>query len=124
MDIQETSQGIYRQIAEFGIEQVLSGVWAGGERIPSVRQLAAEVGVNPNTVMHAYDYLKSLEIIETQRGKGFFVTEAGRNAAVQLRRQTFLEEELPRLRKNLELLEIDAKELHELLFPPSITNQL
>jgi DNA-binding transcriptional regulator YhcF (GntR family) len=124
MNIQQSSQGIYRQIAEFGIEQVLSGEWTDGERIPSVRQLAAEVGVNPNTVMHAYDYLKSLEIIETQRGKGFFVAEAGRKAAIQLRRQSFLEEELPRIRKNLELLEIDAKELLHLLFPPSIANQL
>ncbi|MFK8164810.1 MAG: GntR family transcriptional regulator [Lewinella sp.] len=124
MDIQQNSQGIYRQIAEFGIEQVLSGIWADGERIPSVRQLAAEVGVNPNTVMHAYDYLKSLKIIETQRGKGFFVAEAGRNAAIQLRRQTFLEEELPRLRKNLELLKIEADELLQLLYPPSIAKQL
>lgn len=124
MNIQQSSQGIYRQIAEFGIEQVLSGEWTDGERIPSVRQLAAEVGVNPNTVMHAYDYLKSLEIIETQRGKGFFVAEAGRNAAIQLRRKSFLEEELPRLKKNLELLQIDAEELRELLFPPSIANQL
>ena len=124
MDIQQTSQGIYRQIAEFGIEQVLGGIWADGERIPSVRQLAAEVGVNPNTVMHAYDYLKSLDIIETQRGKGFFVAATGRNAAIQLRRKTFLEEELPRLRKNLELLKIDAEELYQLLFPPSTSKQL
>lgn len=120
MDIQQTHQGIYRQIAEFGIEQVLSGAWAEGERIPSVRQLAGEVGVNPNTVMNAYDYLKSLEIIETQRGKGFFVAESGRNAAIRLRRQAFLEEELPRLKKNLELLQIEAEELFQLLFPPSI----
>ncbi|MCX8210992.1 MAG: GntR family transcriptional regulator, partial [Lewinella sp.] len=65
MQIQQTSQGIYRQIANFGIEQVLAGSWNDGEKIPSVRQLAAEVGVNPNTVMHAYDYLKDLNIIET-----------------------------------------------------------
>lgn len=123
MDIQDNSQGIYRQIAEYGIEQVLGGDWVDGERIPSVRQLAGEVGVNPNTVMHAYDYLKTLGIIETQRGKGFFVAETGRDAAIRLRRKAFIEEELPRLRKNLELLNIDKEELLQLLLLSSTINE-
>jgi len=117
MNIQETNGGIYRQIADFGIEQVLSGAWANGERIPSVRQLAAEVGVNPNTVMNAYDHLKSLDIIETQRGKGFFVADAGHGAAIALKRGNFIQLEVPKLRRTLDLLGIDAEELIDLLFP-------
>ncbi|MEM9928399.1 MAG: GntR family transcriptional regulator [Bacteroidota bacterium] len=115
MELQQPNQGIYRQIAEFGIEQVLSKTWADGERIPSVRQLAAEVGVNPNTVMNAYDYLKTLNIIETKRGLGFFVLPDGRQAAVSIRRQAFIEEELPKLRRNLALLDISHEDLFELL---------
>lgn len=122
MELQQTSQGIYRQIAEFGIEQVLSEAWPNGERIPSVRQLAAEVGVNPNTVMNAYDYLKTLEIIETKRGLGFFVTVEGRQAAVSVRRQAFIEEELPKLRRNLELLDISFEDLSQLLANPPSDN--
>lgn len=122
MNIQQSSQGIYRQIADFGIDQVLSGAWVDGERIPSVRQLAAEVGVNPNTVMNAYDHLKSLAIIETERGKGFFVTESGRKAAIALRRGAFIEEELPKLRRNLDLLGISRDELNDLLFPQANSN--
>jgi len=122
MTIQQSSQGIYRQIADFGIDQVLSGAWVDGERIPSVRQLAAEVGVNPNTVMNAYDHLKSLAIIKTERGRGFFVTDTGRQAAIALRRGAFIEEELPKLRRNLDLLGIGRDELNELLFPTSNTH--
>lgn len=105
------------QIANYGIEQVLSGAWVNGERIPSVRQLAAEVGVNPNTVMSAYEHLKGLTIIETQRGRGFFVTGEGREAAIGMRRTAFVDEEVPRLRRTLELLGITGEHLQELLFP-------
>jgi len=122
MNIQQSSQGIYRQIADFGIDQVLSGAWVCGERIPSVRQLAATVGVNPNTVMNAYDHLKSLDIIHTERGKGFFVTESGRKAAIALRRKVFVEQELPKLRRNLDLLGIGREEFNELLFPNANSN--
>lgn len=117
MNIKETTTGIYVQIAEFGIEQVLSGAWANGERIPSVRQLAADAGVNPNTIMHAYDHLKNMNIIETQRGRGFFVSTDGQARAVALRRKEFIEHELPKLRRSLELLGISPEELYTLLFP-------
>lgn len=117
MKVQANNQGIYRQIAEYGIDQVLSGSWPNGERIPSVRQLAADVGVNPNTVMSAYDYLKGLAIIETQRGRGFFVAKNGREAAIEMRRSAFVNEEIPRLQRTLNLLGISPESLLHLLFP-------
>ena len=123
MQIQPNKQGIYRQIAEYGIEQVLAGTWTDGQKIPSVRQLAAEVGVNPNTVMNAYDHLKDLAIIETRRGLGFFVAPAGRSAAVAQRKTVFIRDELPRFRRTLDLLGISAEEIQQLLFPTSATDQ-
>lgn len=117
MQIRPQQQGIYRQIADYGIDQVLAGIWRGGERIPSVRQLAAEVGVNPNTVMHAYDYLKDLDVIETRRGLGLFVTPAGYTAALALRREQFERQEVPRLRRYLEVLDLAPDELLNLLYP-------
>lgn len=115
MKIQEANNGIYQQIADYGLEQVLAGEWSDGNRIPSVRQLAAEIGVNPNTVMSAYDQLKDFNIIETQRGRGFFVSDGGRALAISLRRAAFIREEVPRIRHNLNLLDITAAELSELL---------
>lgn len=124
MQLQQQPQGIYRQIADFGIEQVLAGSWEDGERIPSVRQLAAEVGVNPNTVLNAYDHLKELNIIETRRGLGFFVAEAGRQAAIALKRAAFIEEDIPRFKRTLDLLNISLDELNHLLNPNPPTQPL
>lgn len=115
MKFNQSNNGIYQQIAEYGIEQVLSGAWTNGERIPSVRQLAAEIGVNPNTVMSAYDQLKDHEIIRTQRGKGFFVAADGRATAIALRRRAFILNEIPRIRRSTSLLGISIEELANLL---------
>ena len=47
---------IYLQIADTLSERILAGEWQVDERVPSVRDVAAELGVNPNTVMRTYDY--------------------------------------------------------------------
>lgn len=123
MKLQEATNGIYQQIADYGLEQVLAGEWSDGERIPSVRQLAAEIGVNPNTVMSAYDQLKDFHIIETQRGRGFFVSNGGRALAISLRRASFIREEVPKIQRNLDLLDITVDEFSELLNNHPQTNQ-
>jgi len=117
MKVQDKLGSYYQQIADFSIDQVLSGAWADGEQIPSVRQLAADAGVTPNTVMHAFSHLKDMAIIETQRGKGLFVTANGRATAVAMRRKHFIETEIPKLQRNLDLLNISLEELTELLNP-------
>ncbi|HEV7378757.1 MAG TPA: GntR family transcriptional regulator, partial [Dyadobacter sp.] len=50
-------QSIYLQIADYICEQILLAKWPPGERIPSVRDLASTLEVNPNTVMRTYDFL-------------------------------------------------------------------
>ncbi|NJC24610.1 GntR family transcriptional regulator [Neolewinella antarctica] len=123
MRIQTTSNGIYEQIADYGMEQILAGEWLDGERIPSVRQLAAEIGVNPNTVMSAYDRLKEQAIISTVRGRGFFVAEGGKAAAVALRRTEFIRQQIPSIRRNLSLLGISVDELSYLLTLPTFNDE-
>ena len=66
-------KGIYQQIADQMRDRILAGEWHEGERIPSVRELAVGVGVNPNTVTKSYQALLDREIIENQRGLGYFV---------------------------------------------------
>jgi GntR family transcriptional regulator len=65
---------VYRQI----IDQVLGGIAAGslraGVQLPTVRQLAVDLSVNPNTVIRAYRELEIREVLTTQQGTGTFVT--------------------------------------------------
>lgn len=95
---------IWRQIYELIAMRILSGEWMESERIVSVRELAAEVGVNPNTVMRSYEKLDSDGIIFNRRGIGYFVAEGAKEHIKQLERQKFIDEELPKLRERLALL--------------------
>lgn len=66
---------VYRQI----IDQVLGGIAAGslkaGDQLPTVRQLAVDLAINPNTVVRAYRELEIREILATQQGTGTFITQ-------------------------------------------------
>lgn len=97
---------IWRQIYELIATRILSGEWQEAERIVSVRELAAEVGVNPNTVMRSYEKLEGDGIIFNRRGIGFFVSEGAKGHIKELERQKFMEEELPKLQERLSLLDI------------------
>lgn len=95
---------IWRQIYELIAMRILSGEWREGERIMSVREMAASVGVNPNTVMRSYERLETDGIIYNRRGVGFFVSEGARDHIKQLERKKFMDEELPKLRERLALI--------------------
>lgn len=66
---------IYEQMKKKIVELVLTGVLSVGEQLPSVRSLAREVGVNPNTVQKAYQELEREGIIVTIGGKGSFIAQ-------------------------------------------------
>lgn len=66
---------IYRQLVEQVRQAVASGVLKAGDRLPSVRDLAVELAVNPNTVAKAYQELEREGVIETPRGRGSFVAD-------------------------------------------------
>ncbi|MDE6681078.1 MAG: GntR family transcriptional regulator, partial [Muribaculaceae bacterium] len=70
----ENSKAIYLQIVDRICDEILGKVLKPEARMPSVREYAATVQVNPNTMMRAYDYLSSLGIIYNRRGIGFFVS--------------------------------------------------
>ena len=107
-------QAIYEQVADHVCEMILRQVWPEGERIPSVRELAMELQVNPNTVNKAYASLQEREIIYNQRGIGYFVADGGRSRTVEVKREEFINEELPRVFRTLDLLSIDMEELESL----------
>jgi DNA-binding transcriptional regulator YhcF (GntR family) len=108
------SSAIYLQITEYVCEKILLGEWAPEGRIPSVRELAVQLEVNPNTVMRAYEFLQKKEIIFNQRGVGFFVGAQALRHATEHRLQVFMEKELPQLFRSMWLLEISQEELNQL----------
>lgn len=66
---------IYTQILEKIQTRIISGVYKPGEKLPSVRELAAEASVNPNTMQKAFAELERSGLILTQRNSGRTVTE-------------------------------------------------
>ena len=104
-------QAIYLQIADYICEQILLGKWPPGERIPSVRDLAAMIEVNPNTVMRTYDFLQGKEIIFNKRGIGYSADEKATEKILDYKKESFLATELPEFFKNIYLLGIDINEL-------------
>ncbi|MCU7547661.1 GntR family transcriptional regulator [Chitinophagaceae bacterium LB-8] len=107
------SGSIYLQIADYVCEKILLQQWMVEERIPSVRELAMQLEVNPNTVMRTYDFLQQQEIIYNQRGIGLFVSSNAVQQALQYRKKEFMQKELPLLFRNLYLLNMNIEELKQ-----------
>ena len=104
-------KGIYLQIADRIRERILRGEWKTGERIPSIRELAVELGVNPNTVTKSYQKLLEGELISNQRGRGYFVSEHAAERALNEMKEEFMREELPRIVGTMRLLGIGMEEI-------------
>lgn len=109
----EQPKGIYLQIADQIRDRILQGEWTEGERIPSIRELAVSVGVNPNTVTKSYQALTERRIIENQRGLGYFVAAGAKQAILREMKSEFIREELPRVFRTMQLLDIGIDELAE-----------
>ena len=66
---------IYAQLMDTLKRRIITGRYLPGEKLPSVRELAAEAGINPNTVQRAFSELEREGLIYTQRATGKYVTE-------------------------------------------------
>lgn len=104
-------QPIYMQIAEYFCENILKKEWKENEKIPSVREIAVEVEVNPNTAIRAYTFLQDQGIIYNKRGIGYFVAVDGYEKALQMRKEEFIQKDLPSLFKTMELLTLKLDDL-------------
>lgn len=107
----DSNKPIYLQISDSLCERILSGELKPEDRILSVRELGAELGVNPNTVARSYEILTDDGIIYTKRGLGYFVSAGARERVLDAERKSFLENDWPRLLKRAALLDIDLKKL-------------
>lgn len=105
---------IYIQIADYVCEQILLKKWNLGDKIISIRDLAVNMEVNPNTVQRAYDFLQQREIITNKRGIGYFIEDDAMERILAFRGEQFMENELPVFMRNIYLLKIDFKEIKSL----------
>ena len=108
------NKSIYLQITEYVKEQILLNRWQKETKIPSVRDLAAELQVNPNTVMRAYETLQQEGVIYNQRGVGNHVSADAGEKILKTRKEVFLDSELPALFKNMMMLGIGFNEIENL----------
>ena len=106
-----SNKAIYLQICDAICEKVLSGEYKPEDRIPSVREYGASIGVNPNTVMRTYEKLTGEGVIYNKRGIGYFIAANAREVILANERKEFLETELPAILRKMELLGIDPREI-------------
>jgi len=81
------------------------------EKIPSIRDLAIDIEVNPNTVQRTYDLLQQRGIICKRKGIGYFVADDARQKVLSFRREQFMENELPAFLKSMHQLDIDPEKI-------------
>lgn len=105
------SKGIFLQIADSISEKIMEGKFPPGEKIPSVRDLAADLGVNPNTVMRTYSELQSRGIIDNKRGMGYYVSNEATDIIQRWKRDEFFNVELPLIARKTRILNISFEEL-------------
>jgi GntR family transcriptional regulator len=105
------SKGIFLQIADSISEKILEGKFPPGEKIPSVREMAIDLGVNPNTVMRTYSELQARGIIDNKRGVGYFISSEALNIIQRWKRDEFFNVELPLIVRQTKILGITLEEL-------------
>lgn len=102
---------IYRQLHDRLIEMILEGVFRDGDVLPSVRQVAADLRINPITVSKAYQMLVDESLVEKRRGLGMYVGEGATEDLLRIERERFLSEEWPLIVERISRLGLSADEL-------------
>ena len=102
---------IFAQIAELLEDEVVAGRLKAGERLPSARDLAASLEVNPNTAARALQILADQGVALAERGTGYYVAAEAAAKASAVRRERFFGETLPAVFKAMDELGIGMDEL-------------
>ena len=111
MITQNNATPIFLQIKRWIEDHILRGEWSADTQLPSVRELAAEFGVNPNTVARTYERLTLEETVRSVRGVGFFVSDNAKEAIVSRRREEFIKQSLPSFIEQMMLLDVKPEEI-------------
>lgn len=109
----DPNRPIYLQIIEEIKKRAVRGVYPLGEKLPSVREMAQNMGVNPNTMARAYSELERGGFVFTRRGQGSFVTEAF--DLVEAERGQLADAAVERFVSEIRELALDATQVSQLL---------
>ena len=104
-------QPIYRQLRDRVVAMILEGVLSEGDPLPSVRTVAAELRVNPLTVLKAYQALGDEGLVEARRGRGMYVNDGVRNRLLDAERARFLAEAWPEVLQTIRRLGLTLEDL-------------
>ncbi len=105
------NQPIYRQLKDKVVSAIMDGSLIEGEALPSVRNVAVDLQINPLTASKAYQELVMDGLVEKRRGRGMFVIEGARDRLLEAERTRFIEDEWPRVVETIRRLGFDADEL-------------
>lgn len=111
----KSAKGIFLQIAENICRQILEGKLKTGDRIPSVRELAADYEVNRNTVLRTYALLDESGVFENRRGIGFFVSANAVDLIRKSEKEAFFREDLPEFIQKVRLLQLNETDVTALI---------
>lgn len=106
-----TTTPIYLQLVERINRQIISGQLRPGDKLPSVREMAVQAGVNPNTVQRTYRELELSGVVETRRGQGTFVTD--KEEVLQILRARMRKERILSFVKDMQEMGYSPEEILE-----------
>lgn len=102
---------IYLQIGDYIIDNILKQKMKAGDKVPSVREFAVLAEVTPNTALRAFQYLQDKNLIQNKRGIGYFISEDAPQIARDIKLNEFVNEQLPLIFKQMEILKLDFDSL-------------
>lgn len=112
MDSFRTDRPIYLQLVEEIRKRAARGIYSAGHRLPSVRDLGVEMGINPNTAARAYSELEKDGFVVSRRGLGYYITED--EGRLSSERRLLAEAARERFLKEIWDLELSTNELDDL----------
>lgn len=104
---------IYEQIKEKTKEYIINGAMSEHEKLPSVREVAAQLAINPNTIQKAYKELEMEGYIYSQKAKGYFVAPMKKGVQLVKREEAF--EQLENVVKELKYLGAEKMEVEGII---------
>lgn len=107
------NKALYLVIADSIMDEILNGSLKPDDRLLSIRDYAARVQVNHNTVVRAYDYLSEQQLIYNRRGMGFYVAEDAPVIVERLRRKEVCGVQLEEIFRQLSMLDVSPDELRD-----------
>ncbi len=102
---------IYLQIKEIIYNAILAGEYKNGDRIPSIRDMAMNLEVNPNTVTRTYGLLQDEGIIDNQRGIGYFTSPDATILVSNKKKEEFLKHDVPLFFQTMEKLHLKLEHI-------------